>query len=203
VVPWTIWESWQDNYGSMREMLTEHGVEVSVIFPEGTRFWPQSSDYDIWVEGDMHRASKGEPRRKPGGRRQGSIVPRGWTRQDLATFQATAGPELRAALPHEVRRRAQLALIGNTMMTDCGSSNSPDYAQPGDFWTGPLRHDIDGARVEMWANLNDKLMQMSRSASQWATQNLRFPKTPGNKVVWQGKVEPSSRSWRVTRALTL
>jgi len=183
-------------------MLTEWGLEVEVSFPEGVRFHPDPDDYDIIVDGEYQYAHRGAPKKKPDARAKGSIVPRGWTKQDMALFQSTASPELRKSLPHEVRRRAKLALIGGRMMTNCGSAASPDYAQPGDIWFGPMRQDIDGARVEFWADVNDKIMQMSRKASQWATDNLRFPKTPGNKVVWKGKVENPLQSMVPSTAAT-
>jgi hypothetical protein len=52
-----------------------------------------------------------------------------------------------------------------------------------------MRFDIDTARVEFWADKHSKIMGMSRAASQWATDNLRFPKTPGWAVAWRGKIE--------------
>jgi hypothetical protein len=93
------------------------------------------------------------------------------------------------ALPHQVRQRAQSALLGNRPFTDCGPDKVPDYPQPGDFWAGPLRFNPTRAIVELWAEKNHKLMTASRKISNWATDKLSFPKTDGKTVIWLGKVE--------------
>jgi len=202
VVPHNIWANWQDAYATKAEMMEEWAVEVEVSFPNGIRFHPDSDSFDIIVDGEYHFAHRGSPQKKPPGRATGNVVPRGWTNKDMALFQSTASPELKKALPHEVRRRAKMALIGGRMMTNCGSAESPDYPQPGDFWAGPMRQDIDGARIEFWADVNNKIMQMSRKASQLATENLRFPKTAGNKVVWKGKIENPMQTMLPSNAVT-
>jgi hypothetical protein len=202
VVPHSVWNNWQDSYATEAEMLAEHGLEVDVYFPNGIRFHPDRDSFDILVDGEYHYAHRGTPKPKPVTRAMGNVVPRGWTNKDMALFQSTASPELKKALPHEVRRRAKMALIGGRMMTNCGSAKQDDYPQPGDFWAGPMRQDIDGARIEFWADVNNKIMQMSKTASQWATDNLRFPKTPGNKVVWRGKVENPMQTMLPSNAVT-
>lgn len=202
VVPYSVFERWNESYETFEEMLQQWGLEVEVIFPEGSRFWPNSDDYDILVHGDYMRAYRGEPIGKAQHRKNGAVVPRGWTNQDLELFQETSTDELKAALPHEVRRRAQLALVGNRMFTNCGSAASPEYPQPRDFWAGPLRFDIDQERVEFWGGVNNKIMQASRAASQWATENLRFPKTPGWNVLWRGKIENPLQNLVPSNAVT-
>lgn len=202
VVPHSMDKNWADSYETREAMLAEWAVEVEMIFPEGIRFWPNSDEWDVYVEGDFMRAFRGSPVRKAPGRSKGAVVPRGWTNQDLALFDQTASEELKKALPHEVRRRAQMTLVGNRMFTSCGSADSPEYPQPRDFWAGPLRQDIDNARVEFWADKHNKIMQMSRAASQWATDNLKFPKTDGHKVSWRGKQENPLQNMVPSSAVT-
>lgn len=189
VVPQQIWRSWEREYDTIELMLREHAIEVDVLYPHGVKFHPDKDEWDILIRGEYQYAISGELKRKPDFRPDATLVPRGWTADDMALFGREASEEMQEMLPNMVRRRATMARLGGQIWTDCGTSAQPQYPQPGDLWMGPLRFDLDQERVEFWASKNTKLMQASRAASQWATDNLRFPKTRGNTVGWRGRME--------------
>jgi len=196
VVPYTKWDNWRREYDDLEAMLSEHGLNIIVRFPEGIKFYVDPDKYDVVLFQEPMFATEGFPKPRASVRAADARVARGWTEDDVNLMT----PQLDAPDKHQVRWRAQAAVRGHRMFTQC--EDTPQFTQPGDFWFGPLRISSDGARFEFWGQGHDQIMAMSRAAMNFTSEALRFPKTRGFNVSWRGRIENPMQDLTGSTAVT-
>lgn len=158
---------------------SQYARQLWVSFPVGQRFAIDPDVYDVYADAPFHRARECYPVMKAGARQRDYQVPDGITSDEASTPPVDPG-NIRA------RIRATRAGLASTRPCD---PDEPRYPRPHDIWNGPIRHDLDRARAEVWGAPKKLIARLDRGVTDFLTELPRFPLAAGTSVVWRDRRE--------------